>query len=86
MSTENGAYLPREPFPTQKDHVESARVGRKIRAVPKQCWLNAGKAVLRLPEYTDATLVEGWVVHWDGLMIEHGLVHNEERLCRDSNS
>jgi len=57
---------------TEKDEVESYRVGRAIRAAVKQCWFNARKAVLKLTEYAEASYIEGWVVYLDnGLITEH---------------
>jgi hypothetical protein len=44
---------------TEMDKAESRRVGRAIRVAVKQCWFNARKIVLKLPEYADASYVEG---------------------------
>lgn len=57
-----------------KDEDESRRVGRAVRAVPKQCWFNARRAVLKLDGYADASYVEGWAALHDGMWIEHGWV------------
>jgi hypothetical protein len=56
-----------------KDAAESRRVGRAIRAIQKQCWFNARRAILRLGEYADAGYVEGWAVV-NGLPMEHGWI------------
>lgn len=53
---------------------ESKRVGRAVRAIPKQCWFNARKAILKLEDYAAASYVEGWVVLDGGVLIEHGWV------------
>ena len=60
--------------PFEKNQVESERVGRKIRALPKRCWVNARRAVLELDEYSHASYVEGYVVHQEGFLMEHGWV------------
>jgi hypothetical protein len=39
-----------------------------------QCWFNARKAILRLPEYAEAGYVEGWAVVGGGMLLEHGWV------------
>ena len=59
---------------------ESARLARRIRAVPKQCWFNARRAVLRLDDYADAGYVEGLAVTRQGLIIEHGWVVRGELI------
>jgi hypothetical protein len=66
-------WLPLSPD-GPKDVAESRRVGRAIRAAMKQCWFNARKAVMRLPDYAEAGYVEGWAVVGGGLLLEHGWV------------
>lgn len=61
-----------------KDVIESARVSQAIRAVPKQCCLNARKAVLKLKEYADASYIEGWV--FLNFPIEHGWIVKDEMI------
>lgn len=63
--------------PTKKDEAESERVRRRVRSQPKRCWFNARRAILKLDDYADASYVEGWAVHDNGLMIEHGWVVRE---------
>jgi hypothetical protein len=48
----------------QKDTVESKRVAKhpQVRAKPQQCFGNAFRVVLNIPEYGDADYVEGMVV------------------------
>jgi hypothetical protein len=58
----------------QKDHAESKRVCRAIRAKLTQCWFNARKAIQRLDDYAEASYVEGWVVNEGGSLIEHGWI------------
>ena len=60
--------------PSGIDAAESARLARRIRALPKQCWFNARRAVLRLDDYAGAGYVEGLSVTREGLIIEHGWV------------
>jgi hypothetical protein len=57
-----------------KDIEESCRVGRAIHAIPKQCWLNARKAIMTLEEYAYASLIEGWAVVAGALPIEHAWI------------
>lgn len=59
---------------TTKDVEESRRVRKAIKAVPQQCWFNARKAVLKLHDYAEASLVEGWALIGDLMPIEHGWV------------
>jgi len=58
---------------TVKDVAESARVARLIRAIPKQCWFNARKTVLKLADYAAASYIEGWVVIRN-MPIEHAWI------------
>ena len=46
-----------------KDTVESKRVARQpeVRAKPQQCFGNAFRVVLNIPEYAEADYVEGMV-------------------------
>jgi hypothetical protein len=44
---------------TRKDFEESARVGQRISAIPKLCWLNARRVVQKLDDYAEASYVEG---------------------------
>ncbi|AWM39839.1 hypothetical protein GobsT_17900 [Gemmata obscuriglobus] len=57
-----------------KDEAGSKELGDRIRAVPKQCWFNARRAVMRLKDFAGASYVEGWAVCDSGMMIEHGWV------------
>jgi hypothetical protein len=59
---------------------ESVRVGRAVRAIPKQCWFNARKAILKLEDYATASYIEGWVVLDGGLWIEHGWVVRDDEV------
>ena len=58
----------------EKDVHESKRVAKRIRAVQKGCWFNARKAILKLDDYADASLIEGWANLNNGLAIEHGWI------------
>jgi hypothetical protein len=61
---------------TEKDLVESRRVAQLINAVPKQCWWNARRAILKLDKYSEASLIEGWALVEGVLAIEHGWIVN----------
>lgn len=63
-----------------KDEGASEELGRRIRAVPKQCWFNARRAVMRLKDFAEASYVEGWSVLDSGLWIEHGWVVRDGAL------
>ena len=41
---------------------ESARIKRLVRSKPKQCYVNAFRVVLQVPEYAEADYVEGLAV------------------------
>ena len=60
-----------------KDEKESTRVRRLVRSRPKQCYVNAARVVLHVPEYADADYVEGLVVLGNALVIEHGWVERD---------
>ena len=60
--------------PTGKDAEESLKVARSVRALPKSCWLNARKVILRLDEYAEAIYVEGFTIALGLMPIEHGWV------------
>ncbi len=56
-----------------KNCEESKRVGKLVRAKAQQCYANAMRVVMEVPEYASADYVEGMAVS-DGLPIEHGWV------------
>ena len=60
-----------------KDEKESARTRRLVRSKPKQCYVNAARVVLHVPEYADADYVEGLAVIGGALVIEHGWVERD---------
>jgi hypothetical protein len=63
--------------PVRVDEEESERVGRRVGAIPKQCWFNARKVVQKLGEYSEASYVEGIAVCLKtnrGFLFEHGWV------------
>ncbi len=50
---------------------------KKVRPIPKQCYRNASRVVLRVPEFAAAAYVEGIAVsHQYGMGIEHGWVEH----------
>ena len=59
------------------DVQESVRVRRLVRSKPKQCYLNAARVILGLPEYADADYVEGLAVLAKVMVIEHGWVEKD---------
>ena len=61
-----------------KDQKESVRVKRLVRSNPKQCYLNAARVVLTIPEYADADYVEGLAVLAKVMVIEHGWVEKDD--------
>jgi hypothetical protein len=65
-------WQPVEPFATDVDRKESLRLHQL--AIPKQCWFNARWVVQRVPAYHQASYVEGWVMHENGMALEHGWV------------
>ena len=69
-------FLTRRPvlISPPKDDAESVRLGREVRADPKQCWYNARRAVVKSDPYAGASYVEGWAVTDAGMGIEHGWV------------
>lgn len=60
--------------PRKLDEEESERVGHRIGALPRQCWFNARKVVLKLGEYAESSYVEGIAVLAGWLPTEHGWV------------
>ena len=60
-----------------KDVAESERTGRLVRAMRKQCYVNACRVVLNVPEYAEADYVEGIAVIKGVMVIEHGWVERD---------
>ena len=65
-----------------KNFEESHRVARHKDVLSKcqQCYGNAMRVVMYVPEYADATYVEGIAVVKTGLCIEHGWVENDGEI------
>jgi len=61
---------------SKKDTIESARVGKLVRAKSRQCYLNAFRVIQQVREYAQADYVEGMAVT-GGLAIEHGWVEKD---------
>jgi hypothetical protein len=57
-----------------KNVSESQRTSQKIKARAKRCYNNAVRVVTMLPEYANATYVEGFAVLPSGVPLEHGWV------------
>ena len=66
----------------QKDIKESLRVGdhKDVQAEYGQCFAVAYRTVTLLPEYHDATYVEGIVAVPSGVCMEHGWVEKDGRI------
>lgn len=65
----------------KKDKAKSKEAAERIGAVPQQCFYNAFHVVSELPEYEDATYVEGIAVHESGVFVgEHGWVAAEGKI------
>ena len=47
---------------TNKNVSESKRVGKAVRAKKQQCYMNAVRVIWKVPEYNNATYVEGYAV------------------------
>lgn len=60
-----------------KDKSESARAKRLVASKPKQCYINAARIVLHIPEYAEADYVEGLAVIGRVMVIEHGWVEKD---------
>ena len=58
----------------QKDELESGRVGDMVNVQANQCYFNARRVIRSLPDYSDATYVEGFVVTEKGACFEHGWI------------
>ena len=59
-----------------KDIVESQRVKKIMGSKARQCYGNAFRVVLTVPEYADAEYVEGLMVN-SGLVLEHRWVEKD---------
>jgi hypothetical protein len=60
-----------------KDKLESKRISKLLRAKGKQCYHNAFRVVMEIPEYAKADYVEGLAVFDDAMVIEHGWVEKD---------
>ena len=67
------SWQPATPW-TGKDAEESLIVARSVRALPKSCWWNARKVILKLDEYAEAVYVEGFTIALGCMPIELGWV------------
>ena len=56
----------------QLDKIESDRVSRIIVPAPNECYFNARQVLRSLPDYSDASYVEGFIVTHQGALFEHG--------------
>ena len=64
----------------EKNNEESKRVQRLARSEQKQCYFNARKVMRSLPDYSDASYVEGFCVTPDGLVFEHGWIIKDGKV------
>ena len=61
--------------PSEKDFAASRRAGKLISSVPTACWFNARRLIEVVDEFTDAALIEGYVMSAEeGRYFEHGWV------------
>jgi hypothetical protein len=61
----------------RKDTTESTRIRRLVRSKPKQCYANAARGVLYIPDYANADYVEGLAVIGGAMVIEHGWIERD---------
>ena len=62
-----------------KDKVESKWICKLVRAKPQQCYYNAFRVIMEVPEYAEADYVEG-MISSGGLLIEHGWIEKDEAI------
>ena len=60
-----------------KDKVESKRISKLLRAKSQQCYYNAFRVIMAIPEYAKADYVEGLAVIDHAVVIEHGWVEKD---------
>jgi hypothetical protein len=60
-----------------KDKVESKRISKLLRAKSQQCYYNAFRVIMDIPEYAEADYVEGLAVIDQAVVIEHGWVEKD---------
>ena len=59
-----------------KNKVESKRICKLVRAKPQQCYYNAFRVIMEIPEYAEADYVEG-IISSGGLLMEHGWIEKD---------
>ena len=64
---------------TQVDRALSEQAARRIEAQVSECYSNAYRALLTLPELAGGQYVEGYAV-CDGLVLEHGWIELDGRI------
>jgi hypothetical protein len=64
----------------EKDKMESKRVGSMVNVEANQCYFNARKVMRSLPDYSEATYVEGFIVTEDGACFEHGWIVKDGKI------
>lgn len=60
--------------PTDKDIQESIRTATDCRAEPKQCFANSVRAIRNLPDYQEASYLEGFAITIYGLPFDHAWI------------
>ncbi|MEX1028147.1 MAG: hypothetical protein WD049_09110 [Candidatus Paceibacterota bacterium] len=68
----------------EKDTVESKRVAMLLDAEPKQCYFNARRVLRSLPDYSDASYVEGCAVFHGSVTGEHGWLIKDGKIIDPS--
>ncbi len=64
----------------EKDEMESKRIGNKVEVKANQCYFNARRAIRSLPDYSEATYIEGFIVTENGECFEHGWIVKDGKI------
>jgi len=66
-------------WPKRKNVAESIRLSKdkRVGTTPQQCFYNAFKVLFYVPEYSEATYLEGMVISKGQLLLEHGWVEKD---------
>ncbi|MFO1043287.1 MAG: hypothetical protein U0941_15950 [Planctomycetaceae bacterium] len=64
----------------QKDELESDRVGDMVNVEANECYFNARRVIRSLPDYYEASYVEGFVVTEKGECFEHGWIVKDGKI------
>lgn len=64
----------------EKDEMESQRIGNKVEVKANQCYFNARRVIRSLPDYSEATYIEGFIVTENGACYEHGWIVKDGKI------